>query len=121
MARSAAQNTVSAVEANTVKKGDARGPQRGESRRGASAASLELREETRIVVEENADVGNAVFQHCDPVDAHSKSETREAFGIDARVAEHDGMDHPGAADLEPAGALANAAGCARTVLHAAED
>src|SRR5680860_319335 len=68
-----------------------------------------LLQEAQVVVEEQAQVGHAVAQHRDPLDAHPEREALDLLRIVAAVgheAEHVGVDHPRAEDLDPARALA---------------
>src|ERR1019366_1910809 len=72
----------------------------------------ELFEEADVVVEVQAQVGDAVAQHGDPLDAHPEGEAGELFRVVAVLAdvlEDVRVDHPGAEDLEPAGPLAQRA------------
>src|SRR3954451_9005549 len=83
-------------------------------------ASAELLQEAQVVLEQDADVGHAVAQKSDALDAHAEREALHAFGVVAVVldeAEHVRVDHPGAEDLDPAGALAERV--ARAVRHVA--
>src|SRR4029078_3191653 len=81
-------------------------------RRGPSS---ELFQHPHVVVEEHPQVGDAVLEHGDPLDAHPEGEAVDALGLvaarednpkDVRVA------HPRAEDLEPAGPLAEVAALA---------
>ena len=72
----------------------------------------ELLEEAHVVVEVQAQVGDAVAQHRDPLDAHPEREAGDALGVVAvlaHVLEDVRVDHAGAEDLEPARALAQRA------------
>src|SRR5258708_4042446 len=69
----------------------------------------ELGEEADVVLEEQPDLGNAVPQHGDAFEAHSKREAGDLLRIVADRAEHVRMHHAGAQHLEPARTLAHAA------------
>src|SRR5665213_710337 len=83
---------------------DSRSTGRGPPARAAIAriSSSELGEELQIVLEEEAQVVHAVFQHREAVEAHAEGEARVRGRIDAAVAQHLGMHHPGARALEAA-------------------
>src|SRR5215475_6022549 len=68
--------------------------------------SGELPEEAQVVVEEQADVVDPVLEDRDPVDAHAEGPARDLLGIVAAVAQHLGVDHARAQDLQPARLLA---------------
>src|SRR5207247_3976249 len=71
--------------------------------------SCELLQEANVVLEEDAEVRDAVLQHRDALDAHPEGEPLHAIGVVAVLLdepEHVGVDHAGAEDLDPAGALA---------------
>src|SRR5205085_2516663 len=75
-------------------------------------ASAELLQEPDVVVEEHAQVGDAVLQHRDALDAHPERPALDLLGVVAVLAdvrEHVRVDHAGAEDLDPAGALAEVA------------
>ena len=57
--------------------------------------------------------GTLILEHGDALDAHAEGETGKDLGIDAAVAQHIGMDHAAAQDLQPAGPLAD------RILHSA--
>ncbi len=61
----------------------------------------------QVGIEEGAQVGDAVFQHGDPVDAHAEGKALPFIRIDARVLQNLGMHHPRAEDFEPVVALAH--------------
>src|SRR3990170_2657914 len=77
---------------------------RGDSER-REAVMLEPAE---IAREEGAQIRHAVFQHGDAVDAEAEGEALIAFGIEPHIAQHVGMHHAAAENLEPLIALANA-------------
>src|SRR5512143_3750116 len=66
-------------------------------------------QETDVVLEEEAEVGNAVGEHRDPVVAAAEREPAVAVRVDAAVRENLRVDHPGPHDLDPARARADAA------------
>src|SRR5688572_28191560 len=70
---------------------------------------LQAAEEADVVLEEVADVADAVAEHREAVDAHAEGEARVARGVVAHALEHDRVHHAAAEDLEPARALAHAA------------
>ena len=51
---------------------------------------------------EQAQVGDAVLEHLDPLRAHPEGEALVALRIEAAVLEHDRVDHAGAEDRHPA-------------------
>eukprot|EP01037_Dinobryon_pediforme_P006661 gene6661-6731_t len=59
-----------------------------------------------------AQVGDAVFEHRDALDAHAEGEALPLARVDAAVGENLGLDHAAAEDLEPVGAAADLAGFA---------
>ena len=76
----------------------------------------ELPQEPQVVVVEQPQVGDAVLEEGDPLDAHPEREALDPLGVVAvrsHVAEHVRVDHPGAEDLDPAGALAKAGSARR--------
>src|SRR5579884_2711612 len=78
----------------------------------APPPSPELLQEADVVVVEQPQVGNAVLEHRDPLDPHPEGEALDPLGVVAvlaHVLEHVGVDHPGAQDLDPALAPAQAA------------
>ena len=60
----------------------------------------------QVAIEEGTQVGHAVFQHCDPVDAHAESKALPFGRIDPTCFKHLGVHHAGAEDFEPVVALA---------------
>ena len=62
----------------------------------------ELLEEAQVVLEEEADVVDAVLEHGHALDAHAERPARDLFRVVADVAQHVGMHHARAQDLEPA-------------------
>src|SRR5712664_3889799 len=63
-------------------------------------------EPAHVALEQLAQVGHAVFQHRDAVDAHAPGETLIDVGIDAAGAQHVGMHHAAAENLQPVLAFA---------------
>ena len=75
----------------------------------------ELLQHPHVVVEEAPQVGDAVPQHRDPLDPDAEGEALDPLGVVAVLgdeAEHVGVDHAGAEDLDPALALAEVAALA---------
>ena len=60
------------------------------------------------LVNELADVVDAVAHHGQAVDAEAEGEARPLLGVDAARREHVGVDHAAAAQLEPADAVGRA-------------
>src|SRR5688572_22408715 len=77
--------------------------------RFTSPPGLELLEESNVVLEEQADLGNAVPEHRDALETHAEREAGDELGIEADGAEHVRVHHAGAEHLEPSRALAHAA------------
>ena len=69
---------------------------------GSGRASLELRQEAQVAIEEQAQVVHAIAQHRQPVRAHAEGEADVRLGIQAEVAHHVRMHLAGAGHLEPA-------------------
>ncbi|RMO19822.1 hypothetical protein ALQ47_05273 [Pseudomonas cichorii] len=67
-----------------------------------------LRQEPQVVVEEQAQIIDAVTQHCQTLDTHAESKALELFRVDAGHAQHVRVDHSAAHDFQPAGLLADA-------------
>src|SRR3981189_3539542 len=67
-----------------------------------------MREAADRAVEQLPEVGHAVFQHRDAVDAHAPGKALIDVGIDAAGAQHVRMDHAAAENLQPVLALAEA-------------
>src|SRR5690606_29306906 len=85
----------------------------------SSDGSTELLQEAQIVLEEDAQVVDAVAQHGQPLQAGAEGIAGVALGIDADVAEHFRMHHAAAQHFQPAGVLADAAALAAAD-HAAD-
>src|SRR5439155_15110232 len=54
---------------------------------------LELLEEAHVALEEQSDIGDAVFDHGDPLDAHPEREARVSLTVVSHVLQHVGMHH----------------------------
>src|ERR1700682_661435 len=65
-------------------------------------------EPAHVVLEQLPQVGHAVFQHRDAVDAHAPGKTLVDVGIDAAGAQHVRMHHAAAENLQPVLAFAEA-------------
>src|SRR6188508_50245 len=71
--------------------------------------SRELLQEADVVLEEDAQVWDAVLEHRNALDAHSEREPLHPLGVVAILLdepEHVRVDHAGPEDLDPAGSLA---------------
>src|SRR3954451_10509608 len=84
-----------------------------------SAPSSELPQEAEVVVPERADAGDRVTQLRRPLDAHAEREARVLLGAPADELVEVGVDHAGAAHLDPARVLADRT--ARTAAVEARD
>src|SRR5512140_3013152 len=79
-------------------------------------------EEPHVVLEEEAQVRDAVEEERDAVYSHPEGEPGVFLGVDPAVPEHVRVDHAGAHDLDPARARARAArGALRGARAPAED
>ena len=78
-----------------------------------------LLQKTLVVFEEESQVVDTVAQHRQALDTHAERITQVFLAVDADMAEHLGVDHPAAQDLEPAGMAAHPA--AVTAAHHALD
>src|SRR5690606_27806504 len=67
------------------------------------AASGELAQEAHVVVEEAAQVVDAMAQHGEALHAQAEREPGVLLRVDADVAQHGWMHHPAAKHLQPAG------------------
>src|SRR5208282_3342874 len=56
-------------------------------RAGRASPSSELLEEAQVVLEVQAQIGDAVAQHRDPLDPHAKREAGDALGVIAVFAD----------------------------------
>src|SRR5438445_7146857 len=92
---------------------------RRQSRRGSRAQSPRERRDVErleavmvepadVALEQLAQIGDAVFQHRDAVDAHAPGKALVDVGIDAAGAQHVRMHHAAAQNLQPVFALAEA-------------
>src|SRR5439155_16205169 len=75
----------------------------------------ELPQKAHVVLEEQAEVGDVVLEHRQPVQPGTEGKAGIVFRVDAAIAEHLRMHHPGPKDLEPA---ALAAAAARPITNA---
>src|ERR671925_1271130 len=75
----------------------------------SGTSTLELPRHSQVAAPELADVGNAVPQLGDPLQAPSEGEPRDLLRVVADELEHVRVDHPRASDLDPAFVVANAA------------
>ena len=73
---------------------------------------VELVEETHVVLEIEAQVFHAVFEHRDAFNTHAEGEARVFFGVYAVCPQYVGVNHAAAHDFEPAGTLAHRAALA---------
>ena len=64
--------------------------------------ALKLLEETQIVLEEQADVGDAVLSHGEALDAEAEGPTGVFFTVDTDGVEDVRIDHTTAAHFHPA-------------------
>src|SRR5437762_1572321 len=71
-------------------------------------STLELPQEAHVVLQEEAEVGDVVLEHRQPVQPGAEGKAGIVFRVDAAVAEHLRVDHPGAQDLQPAALAASA-------------
>src|SRR5439155_4074073 len=71
-------------------------------------STLELPQEAHIVLQEEAEVGDVVLEHRQPVQPGAEGEPGIALGVDAAITKDLRVHHPCAEDLQPA-ALAAAA------------
>src|SRR3954452_20252716 len=65
-----------------------------------------MAEPARVAVEQLAQIGHAVFEHRDAVDAHAPGKALIDVGIDAAGAQHVRMHHAAAENLQPVLAFA---------------
>src|SRR2546427_12894682 len=72
----------------------------------------------KVILEEQANVIDTVFQHGDPLHTHAKSKSGEFFWIIADKLENRWIDHSRAKDFQPAAGLAYPAGLARLMRSA---
>src|SRR5882672_8553255 len=78
------------------------------SRQGRDVERLEavVIEPAHVALEQLPQIGHAVFQHRDAVDAHTPGKTLIDIGIDAAGAQHIRMHHAAAENLQPVLAFA---------------
>src|SRR5438094_1906607 len=72
----------------------------------------ELPQKADVVLQEQAEVGNVVLEHRQPLQPRAERKAGIVFRVDVAVAKHLRVDHPGAQDLQPAALAAAAAGAA---------
>src|SRR6266576_3794689 len=71
-------------------------------------STLELPQEAHVVLQEEAEVGDVVLEHRQPVQSGAKGEAGIALGVDATIAEDLRVHHPRTEDLQPAALTAAA-------------
>src|SRR5205807_615577 len=74
-----------------------------------AALTSVLGKETEVVVEVRLYLVDAVADHRDPLEPEAEREALPDLGIAAHFEEHVRVDHPAAAELDPAGVRAHAA------------
>ena len=74
-----------------------------------SECRLELPQEPDIILEIMPDVLNAIQEHGNPFDSHSKGKTSVFVTVDVAGFQHVGIDHAATQYLKPACILANVA------------
>ena len=79
---------------------------------GASGLKAVVAQPADVGFEERAQIGHAVLQHGDALDAHAPGEPLPLARIDAAVGQHARMHHAAAEDLQPVAAAAEFAGAA---------
>lgn len=77
-----------------------------------SVGSLELTEETDIVLGEEAEVAHLIFQIGDALDTHAEGEAAVDLRVNAAGLKDIGIHHAAAKDFNPAGVLAERASLA---------
>lgn len=70
---------------------------------------MELLEELQVVLEHQADVVDAVFQHGDTLDADAKGKAGVLIRVDVAVLQNLAVDDAAAQNFDPAGVLAQGA------------
>ena len=78
------------------------------------SSQLKLLQELQVVLEEQPQVVDAVFQHGDAFHAHAESEARVFLRVDAAGNEDVGVAHATAEDFNPTRVLADVAALATT-------
>ena len=66
-----------------------------------------MRQPADVAREHVAQIGDAVFQHGQAVDAEAEGEALVFVGVDAAVLQHIGVHHPAAEDFQPVAALSD--------------
>src|SRR5687768_7011843 len=89
-------------------------------RRLDAYSNWKLLQEAEVVLVEQSDVVDAVFQNRDTLDPHAERESRITIGIVSDRFEHRRVHHTAAADFEPSRALADRAAAAMAK-HAADE
>ena len=79
-------------------------------RRHVEGGEAVVAQPAQIGVEHVAQVGDAVFQHGDAVEAHAERPALVLLGIEAAVGDHLRVDHAAAEDFEPLAGLADGFG-----------
>ena len=74
--------------------------------------TLELPQEAHVAFDQHAQVGHVVLQAGDALHPHAEREAGVLLRVDARHGQHVRIHHAAAEDLQPAGALAEAAALA---------
>ena len=82
--------------------------------------ALELVQEAHVVLEVEAQVLHAIFEHCDALNSHTKGEARILLGIDVAGLQHVGVYHTATHNLEPPRTLADGATLATACLFIAK-
>src|SRR6266550_3320091 len=65
-------------------------------------STLELPQEAHVVLQEEAEVGDVVLEHRQPVQPGAEGKARVALGVDAAIAKDLRVHHPRPEDLQPA-------------------
>src|SRR6478672_2419352 len=82
--------------------------QSSRQRRDVERLEAVMGEPAHVAVEQLPEIGHAVFQHRDAVDAHAPGKALVDVGIDAAGAQHVRMHHAAAQNLQPVLAFAEA-------------
>ena len=70
---------------------------------------MELPQKLKVILEEQAQIVDAITQHRQAFDPHSKSIAAIGFAVDIDGLEHFGVDHSAAHDFQPSGLAAHTA------------
>src|SRR5437867_9678242 len=76
-----------------------------ESLRLTKVGSWELPQEADVVLEKDLDIVDAVFEHCQAVDADTEGESADSFGVIVHETVDGRIDHAGAEEFDPGCAL----------------